>query len=204
MKASHKMWCYYYNAIDFLKANRIKLIVLLLFFLVACVMGIRAGCSVDAYAVLSGRTNFVLLLDAAKRNVAGYVFSNLFFFSLCWLAIMLLGLNFYVSFLGCLIYFYVVYTMGYAIAVYIVYFKLAALPYIIVCYIPHCFILCFGMECAVSTALECGCEMRRCGYFYIGIFKEKLMRALPPLVIILIAVLFEGIFGGIFTIGLII
>lgn len=167
-------------------------------------MGIKSGCNVDAHTVLSGRTNFVLLLSAAKRNVAAYVFSNLFFYLLCWATIMLLGLNFYLCFLGGLIYFYIVYTMGYSVAVYIAYFKLAALPYIVVCYIPFCFIVSFGIACAITVAVDCGCEMKRCGYFYMGVFKENLPRGVVHLIVILIAVLFEGVVGAIFTVGLII
>lgn len=194
----------YYAITEFLKNHKLRLLLLLAVFIVAYAFGIRGGCISDAETVLRSRGAFAMFVSADKRSVVGHIFSNLFFLIVCLAVLAATALNFWVSLLGVLVFFYEIYTMGYTIAVYFVYFKLAALPFIIVCYIPYCFIIGGALSAMIVISIDCGLELRHCGYFDFGAFKSRL----PQMAIcggaIIVGVIFEGLLGGLFTAGLII
>lgn len=194
----------YYAVVEFLKNHKIRLLLLLAVFILACAFGIRGGCVTDAEVVLESRGTFVMFVSAEKRSVIGHIFFNLFILTVCMIVLAASALNFWVSLLGVLVFFYEIYTMGYAVAVYFIYFKLAALPYLIVCYIPYCFMVGCALAVMITIATDCGLEIRRCGYFDFEPFKRRLPHMGVCGGIIVVGVLFEGLLGGLFTAGLII
>ncbi len=204
MRVSYGLMNCYFAVVEFLKNHKIRLIILLAVFILACAFGIRGGCIADAETVLKSRGAFAMLVSAEERSVVGHLFSNLFFLTVCFVVLAATALNFWVSLFGVLVFFYEVYTMGYAVSIYFVYFKLAALPYIIVCYIPYCFIIGGALAFMIVIATDCGLEIRRCGFFDFEAFKNRLPHMAICGGIAIVGVLFEGLLGGLFTVGLII
>ena len=189
MKLSYGLMNFYYAAAEFLKTHAVRLIILSALFVVACAIGIKSGCGADAVSVLQSRGSYRLLVG-----------DDLIVF----LLLALSALNFWIACLGFAVFFYVVYTMGYTLAVYFICFKFAALPYLIVCYVPYCFIISFSLACVIVTAMDCGMEMRRMGYFCFDPVKSRLSVFCTSGVILIVGVVYGGAVGGLLTSGLII
>lgn len=204
MKLSYGLMNFYYAAAEFLKTHAVRLIILSALFVVACAIGIKSGCGADAVSVLQSRGSYRLLVGDDTRSVVGFLFSDLAFCLIVFLLLALSALNFWIACLGFAVFFYVVYTMGYTLAVYFICFKFAALPYLIVCYVPYCFIISFSLACVIVTAMDCGMEMRRMGYFCFDPVKSRLSVFCTSGVILIVGVVYGGAVGGLLTSGLII
>ncbi len=204
MKVVDRLWNIYYCCAEFLKVHKIRLIIFAVIFVIACAFGVKAGCSCDAADVLSNRSIYTMIVDAQNRNIVGFIFLNLICYLICLALLCVFGFNFYTSLIGVLIFFYVSYMTGYSAALYIAYFKLASLPYVIIVYIPSSLVMSFSLGCAVSLSLNCGLQMRRNGCFCMQTVIENLPPYLIFAAVTVLSVLYLGIFGGIFTAGLII
>lgn len=204
MRVAHRLWNIYYCCAEFIKAHKTRLIILAAVFVIACALGVRSGCAGDAAEALSERSPYMYLADAQSRSIAGYLFLTLVGFLLCLVLLCALGCNFYSSLVGVLVFFYVSYMMGYSVALYLNCFKLAALPYIIIVYIPYCLLSSFALACAVSLSVSCGIRMRRNGCFCIDVIRECIPTYAVLAVATAVSVVYASIFGGIFTAGLIV
>lgn len=204
MRASHRLLNFYYSATEFIKNHAVRLMVLLVVFIIACALGIKSGCGADAGTVLESRRNYSLLVGTDSRSVVGFLFSEILFCLIIFLILSVTAFNFWVSCLGVVVFFYVVYTMGYTIAVYFSYFKLAALPYLIICYVPYCFIVSFAFACTIATAMDCGMDLRRLGYLCIDPVKERGLTFVVVGGIAFFGAVYGGALGGLLTMGLII
>lgn len=204
MKVSGRLWNIYYACTDFIKAHKIRLIVFSVIFVIACAFGVKGGCGCDAAEVLSDRSIYAMLVNAESRNIMGYIFLSVISYVICFALICVLGFNFYTGFIGVVVFFYVSYMIGYSAALYIVYFKLASLPYIIIVYIPYSLLSAFCLGCAVSLSLSCGRQMRRNGCFSLQTVAVNLPPYLVLSAITVVAVLYSGLLGSIFAAGLVI
>ena len=202
MKRTQRLWNIYYCFADFLKSHKIKLIVLLAVFITACAFGVRIACGADAETVLSERVDLALPFNAEQRNAVAFLFFNLLCYVLCFGVLIITGFNFWLALGGVFVFFHISYTVGYNITVCISYFKLAALPFVIIAYVPFYAIVSFAAACAVSLAFECGCENRKRGCCDIQIIKERLPVFSVAVAAMAVSVIYLGIAGGIFSIGL--
>lgn len=184
--------------------HKLKLIVLLAIFVVACAFGVRSGCMADAETVLKTRLGFSLLVGGEERSTVGFFFLTLLEYALCFAAVIATSFNVWLGVVSVSVFFYTSYMAGYTVSVYFVYFKLAALPYLLICFIPHVLLTVFSVACLIAVAFDCALEFRRCGCIH----SEGFMRRLPKFAfcgcIAVIGVVYGGLLGGLLTLGLIV
>lgn len=193
-----------YDLRDFVRQNRIKLIVLLAVNVLAIIIGVRSGFAVgDAETYLFDHRPTGFLFIAGKKGVFGFFFTNLLVYLVFLLLITFSAAHFLLAYCGFILLFLRSYMFALHLSLYIIYLKLTVLPYLLFCMIPF-YLLINGLFCVlVVWAINQG----RDAHLYGCSFKTGcvlfLRRMIMPCIMLGILALFEAFIGYFLTLGII-
>lgn len=157
MIAGYKIRCnnLLYDFRDFIKENRGKLWIMAALQVLAIVLGVRAGFSVaDAGEYLQAHSTTEFLYLQGRKGIFGYFFVKLLCDVVILVLLALTSSHFILSYLGFAILFFRAYIFALYISLYIIFLKLAVLPFVILCMLP-CFLLGTLLFCSVTALAFC-------------------------------------------------
>lgn len=193
-----------YDARDFIRCHRGKIIGIILINILVIALGIRGAFAVyDAQTYLYNHPSNVFSFLVGKKSIFGYFLTELI---ACWAIIVLFAiasLHFLTAY-GCiLILFFRTYLFALYTCLYIIVLKLAVLPFVIVCLIPFYLAESIVFTVLIILAISQAHDARLYGFSCLRSPRRILSGTVMPCVLMTILMILHAILGYFLTLGII-
>lgn len=189
---------------DFVRQNRIKLLLLFLMNVLAIVLGVRSGVAVrDVEAYLHNHRPSEFLFIIGQKGVFGYFFITLLVQVILLALFTLSAVHFIAAYFGLILLFLRAYLFALYLSLYIIFLKISVLPYVLLCMIPF-FLLTTCLYCVlVILAIDRSSDARRYGCSFKNSYANFVRRALFFCTMLGILLILQVFMGYFLTIGII-
>ncbi|MDE7395165.1 MAG: hypothetical protein K2M95_03490 [Clostridiales bacterium] len=193
-----------YDIRDFIRQNRIKLLLMLLVNVVAIIIGIKSGFSVsDVGDYLHGHRHTEFLFIIGRKSVFSYFFITLLVHVMLLALFTFSAVHFITAYLGLFLLFLRSYIFALNLSLYIAYLKLTVLPYVILCMIPFYLIVTCLFCALVAIAINRSCDARRYGCNFKSSYIILLQQSLVFGVMLGILLILQVFISYFLTLGII-
>ncbi|MCI8413212.1 MAG: hypothetical protein HFE47_03855 [Clostridia bacterium] len=189
---------------DFVRNNRVKLIVIAAVNLLGLILGIRGAFSVyDAGEYLYHHQPNVFMYIAGKKSIFGYFFVNMITYLLVLALLVLCSAHFLTSYLCFAILFFRSYLFALHVCLYFMFLKLSVLPFVLACLLPCYLISMFIFAIVTVAAFNRARDARLYGSGCGNTFALFAQRMILPCIMLIIQTILCTILSYFLTLGII-